>query len=132
MINVQGSIIVIDRTSGDVQLSTHFNSKEFACKDGSRIIFISDELLEVLEEIREHFNKPITINSGYRTIAYNKKVGGVTNSKHCMGLASDIKITGVTPREIYSYIDSLYPNIYGLGLYDTFVHIDVRHTKARW
>jgi len=129
---VATNIYIVDATQGNIQLTTHFNSKEFRCKDNSNIIFVGVELLEILEDIREHFNKPVIINSGYRTIEYNKKIGGVANSKHCAGIASDIKINGIAPKEIYSYLDSKYNSKYGIGLYNTFVHIDTRENKARW
>ena len=58
------------------QRCKHFQVKEFACKDGSDIVLVSPLLIDVLEEIRESFGKPVNINSGYRTPAYNKKVGG--------------------------------------------------------
>jgi len=126
------TLYIIDRTNGDKQITQHFNSKEFACKDATKITFIGVELIGVLEIIRDHFNKPVIINSGYRTVAYNKKVGGVANSRHCMGIASDIHIDGITPKEIYTFLDNKYPNCYGIGLYNTFVHIDTRNKKARW
>jgi len=126
------TLYIIDRTNKDEQITTHFNSKEFACKDGSKITFIGVELIGVLEIIREHFNKPVVINSGYRTISYNKKIGGVSNSKHCMGIAADIYIDGITPKEIYNFLDNKYPNCYGIGLYNNFIHIDTREKKARW
>lgn len=50
---------------------------------------------EVLEPIRAHFGKPVTINSGYRSLAVNKAVKGAPTSQHRMGLAADIEIKGV-------------------------------------
>jgi len=132
MIYETGSVIVCNLSNGDMQLSAHFKLSEFACKDGTQIVFVGDELLDVLEDIREHFNKPVIINSGYRTVNYNKKIGGVAHSRHCMGIASDIHIDGITPKEIYNYLDISYPNCYGIGLYNSFVHIDTRNKKARW
>lgn len=45
-----------------------------------------------LDFVRLKFGKPIIINSGYRSPALNKAVGGVNNSKHLQGLAVDIKV----------------------------------------
>jgi len=125
-------VIACDLSNKDIQLTEHFKLSEFACKDGSKIVFVGYDLLMILEDIRQHFNKPVIINSGYRTLKYNAKIGGVSNSKHCLGIASDIKITGITSKEIYNYLDSTYNNKYGIGLYNTFVHIDTRDKKARW
>lgn len=46
----------------------------------------------VLEPLREYFNCPIIIGSGYRSPALNKAVGGVKNSQHMTGQAADIHI----------------------------------------
>jgi len=122
----------LDITQGDMQLSEHFKASEFRCKDNSNFVFIDNELLQVLETVRSHFNKPVIINSGYRTPTYNEKIGGAKHSQHCLGKASDIYITGIAPKEIYNFLDSLYPLKYGLGLYNTFIHIDTRDKKSRW
>ena len=44
----------------------------------------------VLDPLRVKYGKPITINSGYRSLKVNKKVGGVNTSQHCLGEAADI------------------------------------------
>ena len=59
---------------GNKKLSTNFAVKEFRCKDGSDPIFIDDELVTLLQKIRDHFGKPVTITSAYRTAAHNKAV----------------------------------------------------------
>lgn len=118
---------------GEKKLSANFRVREFKCKDGSDPIFISGELITVLQKIRDHYGKAVVINSAYRTPAYNKKVGGVAQSQHCYGTAADIKISGVTPAALYAWIDAnVLKNTGGLGLYSTFVHVDVRKVKARW
>lgn len=47
----------------------------------------------VLQPLRNYLAKPITINSGYRSIQVNKAVGGVSNSQHIAGCATDIRIS---------------------------------------
>lgn len=44
----------------------------------------------ILDPLREKYNKPIYINSGYRCEKLNKLVGGSKNSQHLYGLAADI------------------------------------------
>ena len=117
---------------GNVALSTNFKVKEFACSDKSDPIFIAPKLVTILQKIRTHFGKAVTINSGYRTPAHNKKVGGATQSQHLYGMAADISVKGVSPKEVAAYANKLMPNSGGIGIYDTFVHIDVRETKNRW
>ena len=67
---------------GNKKLSTNFRVREFACTDGSDPIFIDTELVAVLQKIREHFGKAVTITSAYRTPGKNKAVGGETYSQH--------------------------------------------------
>ena len=117
---------------GLTALSPHFKVREFACSDGTDTVFVSPALVEVLEKVRAHFGKPVTINSGYRTEAKNKSVGGAAYSQHKYGLAADIHIDGVTPKQIASYVETLLPNTGGIGIYKTFTHIDVRKVKSRW
>lgn len=116
---------------GNTSLSKNFKVREFKCKDGSDVIFVADELVEVLQKIRDHFGKSITINSAYRTPAYNKKVGGATYSQHLYGTAADIVVSGVAPATVYAYADSILPKG-GVGKYNTFTHVDVRGTKSRF
>ena len=118
--------------NGNEQITKHFKVREFRCSDGSDTIFISQELVEVLQKIRDHFGKPITINSGYRTAAKNKAVGGAAYSQHLYGTAADISIRGVSPSRVAAYAETLLPGTGGIGIYGTFTHIDVRATRSRW
>lgn len=117
---------------GNTQLSTNFKVKEFACTDGSDPIFIAPKLITVLQKIRTHFGKPVTINSAYRTVSKNKAVGGATYSQHLYGTAADIVVKDVAPKTVAAYAEKLLPNTGGIGIYNTFVHVDVRATKSRW
>lgn len=74
----------------NVKLSSNFTVKEFACKDGSDSVLIDSSLIEVLQKIREHFGKPVIINSAYRTPEHNRRVGGSSGSYHVKGMAADI------------------------------------------
>ena len=86
----------------------------------------------VLQSIRSHFGAAVTINSGYRTPQYNAKVGGVTDSQHCYGTAADIVVRGKTSAAVAAYARELKPDWGGVGVYDSFCHIDVREAKADW
>ena len=118
----------------DGQLSEHFKLSEFACRCGC---VIPDDkhppqgLIDKLEEVRAHFGAPVVITSGYRCPSHNASVGGAIRSRHMEGDASDIKVSGVAPSKVYAYADATVANG-GVGSYDTFTHIDVRGTKARW
>lgn len=124
------------KSSGDVKLSPHFMVREFACNDGSDAVLIDDRLVVVLEDIRTHVGgKPVQINSGYRTVPYNKKVGGATNSQHLLGTAADVTVAQVKPKELclHAELALLAAGIQGgIGLYKTFCHVDVRAARSRW
>lgn len=120
------------QAEGNANVSKNFKVREFKCNDGTDVVFLSPELVKILQKVRERFKRPVTVTSGFRTPAYNKKVGGVENSQHLYGLASDIVVQGVSPITVASYIETLMPNTGGIGLYDTFVHVDVRKNKSRW
>lgn len=124
---------------GEKKLSLNFKVKEFACKDGSNAIFVDDELVRVLQDIRDHFNRPVTITSGYRTMTHNKKVGGSPKSQHLYGTAADIQVKDTPPEFVAQYAETLLQGTGGIGTYPKkagrahgWVHIDVRKNKSRW
>lgn len=118
---------------GSLKVSPNFTVKEFACKDGSDVVLINPMLVNLLQQIRNHFGLPVTINSAYRTVAYNSRVSGSSSeSQHCNGNAADIVVQGVKPKDVADYVERLMPNTGGIGRYSTFTHVDVRSVKARW
>lgn len=120
------------KKDGNKKVSANFRVKEFACKDGSDPVFIDSELVEVLQKIRNHFGKPVTITSAYRTPPHNKACGGTTYSQHLYGRAADIKVKGVAPSKVAEYAKTILKNYGGIGIYSTFTHIDVRDNCSRW
>lgn len=50
--------------------------------------------IDILQPIRDAWRGVIVVNSGYRSEALNKAVGGVKNSQHRLGEAADIKVGG--------------------------------------
>ncbi len=114
-------------------LSENFKQYEFECHCGKcEIILPPAELLTVLEDVREHFGRPVTIISGYRCPVHNARVDGRKGSKHKKGTAGDIAVSGVAPKKVQKYLLKKYPKKYGIGRYATFTHIDVRKNRARW
>ena len=117
---------------GAKKLSSNFKVSEFACKDGSDAILVAPRLVMVLQTIRDHFGSAVTITSAYRTPQYNATVGGVAQSQHCYGTAADIKVSGQKPETVAAYARKIMPDWGGVGVYDSFCHIDVREAKADW
>ena len=122
------------------KITTNFSLEEFKCKDGSDIpndvLKNIIELAKNLQVLRDAIGKSITINSGYRSPKYNAKIGGVKNSQHVKGKASDLRVSGMTPKELALIIEGLIEQGKmkqgGIGVYPNFVHYDIRNTKARW
>jgi len=117
-------------------ISQHFKRSEFACHCGecpqSKDPTVDVKLIGILEELRAHFNTPITVTSGVRCEKYNRKVGGGLTSRHLEGRAADVLLKGVTPDRVHHYLNERYSDRFGLGKYTTFTHIDSRTNKARW
>ncbi len=124
---------------GNRRLAPDFKVRELRCKDGSDEILVDEALTVVLQCIREHFGKAVTITSGYRTPAHNAKVGGAKSSQHLLGRAADIRVQGVSVEDVATYAESLMPDWGGVGRYPVkagraagWVHLDTRAEKARW
>ena len=124
---------------GSRKLSPSFTVREFRCRDGTDTIMIDEGLVVLLQCIREHFGKAVTITSGYRTAAHNTAVGGSKSSQHLLGRAADIQVAGVSPDAVAAYAESLMPTWGGVGRYPVkagrakgWVHVDTRANKSRW
>ena len=125
--------------NGDHRLAPDFKVRELRCRDGSDTVMVDETLTVVLQCIREHFGKPVTITSGYRTAAHNAAVGGAKSSQHLLGRAADIRVQGVSVEDVAAYAESLMPDWGGVGRYPVkagratgWVHVDTRAEKARW
>lgn len=121
-------------------LTKNFSLKEFACRND---VWVPDmymenvqELAKNLQELAYFINVPIYINSGYRTPQYNKSISGSEKSQHLYAKAADIRAKNIKPVCLHTIIEGLIKvgNMKqgGLGLYDSFVHYDIRGIKARW
>lgn len=118
------------KASGETKISANFKVKEFACKDGSDTVKIDTVTVGYLQKARDKFEVPIHVNSGYRTSAYNKKVGGSTNSYHVKGQAVDHHTNGkVDLMKLAKFYESI--GCLGIIVYPNsgFVHIDSRTKK---
>ena len=124
---------------GERRLAPDFKVRELRCRDGSDTVMVDETLTVVLQCIREHFGKPVTITSAYRTPAHNAKAGGAKFSQHLYGRAADIRVQDVSVEGVAAYAESLMPDRGGVGRYPVkagratgWVHVDTRADKARW
>ena len=92
--------------------TAHFDFSEFTSKDGAGFGSGKVGSAEVRENVRRLMHKleavrrkagdrPITINSGFRSIAHNAASGGASNSMHLYGVAADIVVSGLTTKQVY-------------------------------
>jgi len=84
-------------------------------------------LIEALEWLRSRIgNKAMVVNSGRRCQTHNENVGGKPKSQHLLGKAADIRVpVGLTSESLAAFAREL-ATFHGIGLYNTFVHLDVR------
>lgn len=124
-----------------MKLTQNFSLQEFACKDGIPVPkeFYPNvkELANNLQVLRDRIQVPIIISgSGYRTKSHNKKVGGAQKSQHLTASAADISVNNYSTVQLANIIEELIAKGKmkqgGIGIYPTFVHYDIRGTKARW
>jgi uncharacterized protein YcbK (DUF882 family) len=123
-----------------MKLSTNFSLSEFASADGTapsgEVLKNLTELAKNLEVLRKHLGHPIRVTSGFRSREHNRKIGGAVNSFHVLGMASDIQVAKIKPEDVAKAIELLIAEGKmkegGLGIYRTWVHYDIRGTKARW
>lgn len=128
------------------RLSTHFVVEEFDCHNGAKVPERDYNGLaylckQYLEPLRARFG-PVTINSGFRTKAYNASIGGASQSFHVYtehdgnDQAADVKCAHGTPTQWRNFMAGIRARKRsgrgGLGLYRTFVHVDIRDYKSDW
>lgn len=122
-----------------MKLTTNFSLSEFNKHNFTVPTDVLRNLIELaknLQVLRDEVKKPIKITSGYRSPEHNAKIGGAKASQHITGKAADIKIEGMTPKQVAAVIEKLIAagkiTEGGIGIYKTWIHYDIRGTKARW
>lgn len=91
--------------------------------------------LRILDDLRDHFKKPVNISSTYRDLPYNRAVGSPDGSLHVKFNAIDFTVSGVAPSAVYKKLlewRNAGKWVGGLGKYATFTHIDTRSKNATW
>ena len=118
----------IDKLTRGYKVSRNFTLGELASKDKANLVILHPALIIGLQTIRDFVGKPIRINSGYRSLEWNKNIGGAIGSLHTLGMAADIVIDGMTPIEVASLASDM--GFGGIKAYPTFTHIDVGRSRT--
>lgn len=126
---IMAGILFLCRDSFAGDLSAHFNRIEFTQRDERgkyTVVPVDPQLIAKLEKLRSIIKRPIKICSGYRSPAYNKKVGGAKHSQHMDGKAADIIVEGMTAKQLEPIARSV-----GFTFTQTYkklphLHVDVR------
>ena len=121
-------------------ISRHFSFAEFTKSDTARRYHIINEITDwevrdniialvenLLEPLREAWEQPLFINSGYRCRELNEKVGGVESSQHRKGEAADVGCSN--PLELARLVLKLNLPFDQMGLYATFLHLSYTDSK---
>ena len=92
----------------------------------------------VLEPVRVHWDKPVVVNSGFRSLPVNRAIGSRDSSQHAKGEAADIEIPGIDNLVLYYWIaeeldfDQLILEFYTPGIPDSgWVHVSYKSEGNR-
>ncbi|MDB5193553.1 MAG: peptidase family protein [Segetibacter sp.] len=122
------------------QLTPNFHLREFKCKDGTEVpealLPNVKELAKSLQALRDKLGEPLHMLAGYRTEAYNQKIGEQNTSMHLQAKAADLSCKSKTPAQLASIVEGLVTankmKEGGLGVYPGYIHYDIRGVKERW
>lgn len=125
-----------------MKLSEHFTLDEFTTSQTAARLAIGNNpgaveiknlhrLAEALEKVRAIHGSPLTISSGYRSPNLNSAIGGSRNSAHQYGLAADINVPGIPPRDLAHAIIAAGIEFDQLIFEGTWVHFALSSGKLR-
>lgn len=108
----------------------YFTRDEFRCKCGGKYCngFPAEPqegMVRAIDNVREHFGKAFTPNSGVRCPTHNANVGGVSNSRHLYGKAVDFRVPGKTAAQVLDYLSTLPGLGYCYAIDADNVHMDI-------
>jgi hypothetical protein len=125
-------------TDKDDRLVENFTLYEMSCKSAGNALILTPEALlhlTVMQYLRKWYNKPMTVNSWYRTVEHNKTVGGAKDSAHLTCTACDIALpAGWTDAQWQNMAEKWYllckehlPYTGGsIEIAPTWMHFDIR------
>jgi uncharacterized protein YcbK (DUF882 family) len=120
----------------------HFSQSEIACrgenteeckKEFKKASKNINKTLTFLQVLRYRWEEPLEVNSFFRCSVHNEKVGGAPNSYHVKGYAVDIDTSGWTIAKETRFIKLAESvGFKGVGIYDSFIHLDLREGPLTW
>lgn len=99
-----------------VQLSPHFTLAELTTTEVRAYIESNAQppmdvranlaklCTQLLEPIRNHFDAPLIVHSGYRSRQLNQAIGGSRTSQHMKGEAADFHVVGVKLTDVFHWL----------------------------
>ncbi|MGW3126117.1 D-Ala-D-Ala carboxypeptidase family metallohydrolase [Streptomyces sp. NPDC001076] len=131
--NTQAKLNALEQSDGS---TLHFNWSEFVNQsDGtfnggklsaSQVKENVRRCMYKLEALRKKLgDKPITVNSGFRSIAHNAEIGGASDSMHLYGTAADLDVPGVATKTVYQKAETC-----GFSGLETYT-VDHQHVDSR-
>ena len=114
----------------------NFTREEFICPCGCGFDDVDPLLVSTLQRLRDEVQRPVVVNSGCRCKSHNAAVKGAPQSQHMRGKAADIRIDGMTSRQIFDVIRRLYLDGeiyvgYAYAINGRSVHVDVRAPQSQ-
>ena len=126
----------------DAKISKNFTWKEFTKSDVATRYHITNAITSwlirdniialvenVLQPLRDAWGQPLFINSGYRCLELNSKVGGVPTSQHVLGQAADVGCSD--PLALARLAKDMELPFDQMGVYATFVHFSYSEDRNR-
>jgi len=134
---VTGSAGAVDANDGEDGAPT---AQVPVTDDGKNIKWLShvdtrvkEQVIQNLIAMSKQLGYVLQVTSGYRSPAYNKKVGGVKKSQHMLGNAVDILQPGMNTTQRQEFLQAAIDNGFkGIGIYNSFTHLDIRSSRAAW
>jgi len=113
-------------------VSDNFTEDEVTCNCGCGTIVICKKTVDMMQDIRDHFNKRVNVHRWTSCEKHNVEVGGAKKSKHLIGIAVDFDVEDTPLQAVFAYIDKKYGDVVGLAMGRSFIHVDTRGYHARW
>ena len=108
----------------------NFQREEFRCRCGGKYCDgfpaePEEALVRLAQQLRSHFDAPVTVSSGVRCQTHNQSVGGAAGSRHKLGKAMDFCVKGRTSDQVLPYVQALPGIRYAYAIDGAYVHMDV-------